>query len=90
MAFTSQGANKYDFVRNSGAKPLGPGQYDVDSTAHKQLMAALYPKKSAPFNQTEAKLQRKESPVPGKFQKRRLSILRKQLLLLFRSVCLRF
>ena len=52
MAFTSQGAEKYEFVRNSEAskKGLGPGQYDVDSTAHKQLMAALYPKKTAPFN----------------------------------------
>ena len=66
MAFTAQSPSKHDFVRNSAAKPLGPGQYDVDSTAHKQLMAALYPKKTAPFNQTEAKLHRKESPVPGK------------------------
>lgn len=69
MAFTAQSPSKHDFVRNSAAKPLGPGQYDVDSTAHKQLMAALYPKKTAPFNQTEAKLTRKESPVPGKLIK---------------------
>ena len=68
MAFTSQDLKPHDFVRNSAAKGVGPGQYDVDSTAHKQLMAALYPKKTAPFNATEAKLREKtsKSPVPGK------------------------
>ena len=70
MAFTAQSPTKMDFVRNSAAKPLGPGQYDIDSTAHKQLMAALYPKKTAPFNATEAKLQRKESPIPGKLTRK--------------------
>lgn len=35
MAFTAQSSAKNEFVRNSAAKALGPGQYDVDSTAHK-------------------------------------------------------
>ena len=48
---------------------IGPGQYDVDSTAHKQLMAAIYPKKSAPFNSTAKKdAEKRSSPrSPGKF-----------------------
>ena len=30
-------------------------------------MAALYPKKTAPFNATTAKLQAKDAHVPGKY-----------------------
>ena len=55
MAFTAQSTQKHDFVRNSASKSLGPGQYDIDSTAHKQLMAALYPKKMTPFNATASR-----------------------------------
>ena len=34
---------------------MGPGAYDVDGFEHKQMMKALYPKKNAPFNQTDSR-----------------------------------
>lgn len=53
MAFTSMQPLPGTLVnKKSPTANIGPGQYDVDSLAHKQLMAAIYPKKSAPFNST--------------------------------------
>eukprot|EP00354_Favella_ehrenbergii_P001691 CAMPEP_0170463468 /NCGR_PEP_ID=MMETSP0123-20130129/8567_1 /TAXON_ID=182087 /ORGANISM="Favella ehrenbergii, Strain Fehren 1" /LENGTH=347 /DNA_ID=CAMNT_0010728905 /DNA_START=11 /DNA_END=1054 /DNA_ORIENTATION=+ len=51
---------------------VGPGQYDIDSLQHKQLMAAIYPKKSAPFNSSDKRskeiLQKSISPGPGQYE----------------------
>lgn len=50
MAFVSEKPLPDSVANKTAANDVGPGQYDIDSTAHKQLMAAIYPKKSAPFN----------------------------------------
>ena len=34
---------------------VGPGSYDIDGTLQKEFMAQIYPKKVAPFNQTETR-----------------------------------
>lgn len=52
MAFVSASPKNIQFANRSSAQAVGPGQYDIDSTEHKQLMAMLRPKKNAPFNQT--------------------------------------
>ena len=68
MAFVSERPLPESIAYKSGADGVGPGQYDIESTAHKQLMAAIYPKKYAPFNSTEKrnKVQPKKSAQPGK------------------------
>lgn len=67
MAFVSQSPKKPDFKNQTSTDKLGPGEYDVESSEHKKLMAALYPKKSAPFNQTFTRFKHKPSTnVPGK------------------------
>ena len=67
MAFVNQSPTKFDLSHKSAADLIGPGQYDVDSTQHKQLMAALYPKKTAPFNGTEGRMRNAQNlPSPGK------------------------
>ena len=53
MAFVSEKPLPLDFTNKTAATNVGPGQYDTDSMAHKELMAAIYPKKAAPFNSTE-------------------------------------
>lgn len=53
MAFVNTSPKKYDFKNQTSSQNLGPGQYDVDSVEHKNLMAILRPKKTAPFNQSE-------------------------------------
>ena len=50
MAFVNSSPSKYDFKNRTSSDNLGPGQYDIDSTEHKNLMAVLRPKKTAPFN----------------------------------------
>ena len=50
MAFVSSSPKKLDFNNRTSSETLGPGQYDIDSSEHKQLMAVLRPKKTAPFN----------------------------------------
>lgn len=52
MAFVSEKPLPADMANKTAAGAVGPGQYDIDSVAHKQLMAAIYPKKTAPFNST--------------------------------------
>ena len=52
MAFVSASPKNIQFANRTSAPAVGPGQYDIDSTEHKQLMAMLRPKKNAPFNQT--------------------------------------
>lgn len=37
------------------APPVGPGTYDTEAPAHKELMTALYPKKGVPFNASDEK-----------------------------------
>ena len=50
MAFVNESPKAINFINRTSSDNLGPGQYDVDSTEHKQLMAVLRPKKAAPFN----------------------------------------
>ena len=45
--------------RKNSNPNIGPSTYDTDARVHKELMTALYPKKKAPFNQTEIR----ESPL---------------------------
>ena len=68
MAFVSEKPLPPDVANRTAAANVGPGQYDVDSTAHKELMAAIYPKKVAPFNSTEkrAKERKQKDNSPGK------------------------
>ena len=68
MAFVNQSPTKFDFANRSAADLVGPGQYDVERTQHKQLMAALYPKKTAPFNGTEMRMRNSSGVLnnPGK------------------------
>jgi hypothetical protein len=53
---------------------VGPGFFDPEAKAHKDLMAALYPKKQVPFNinQQRAKIldnsRSGQLDVPGKYQ----------------------
>lgn len=68
MAFVSESKLPNTMAVKTAGNTIGPGQYDVDSVAHKLLMAAIYPKKSAPFNSTE-KRSKELTPkmvVPGK------------------------
>jgi len=57
MAFVHL-AKKETFIdlteKNSNAN-IGPGEYDTDGLAHKELMLALYPKKVTPFNASDAR-----------------------------------
>ena len=53
MAFVSEKPLPPDIANKTAAVNVGPGQYDIDSIAHKELMAAIYPKKAAPFNSTD-------------------------------------
>jgi len=57
--------------RNSSKLIVGPGSYDPEATAHKELMSALYPKKQVPFNTNSPKnsslLKQASLDVPGKF-----------------------
>ena len=68
MAFVSEKPLPADVANKTAAANVGPGQYDIDSTAHKELMAAIYPKKVAPFNSTEkrAKERKQKDNSPGK------------------------
>ena len=68
MAFVSESRLPDTMAVRTGANNVGPGQYDVDSLQHKQLMAAIYPKKSAPFNSTEKRSKEvpQKSVSPGK------------------------
>ena len=60
MAFVSEKPLPEDVANKTAAMNVGPGQYDIDSTAHKELMAAIYPKKAAPFNSTEKRHREKK------------------------------
>ena len=61
MAFTglSSKVSHLDLLRKNSNENIGPATYDTDGRMHKELMQALYPKKKAPFNQTEIR----ESPL---------------------------
>jgi hypothetical protein len=53
MAFVNQSKRETiieQAQRNSSKMIAGPGTYDPEATAHKELMSALYPKKQVPFN----------------------------------------
>ena len=72
MAFVHDSPKRgpFDDGRNGTQPVVGPGSYDIESKAHKELMQALYPKKTAPFNQTEAKNlvpSKGGIEVPGKY-----------------------
>jgi hypothetical protein len=70
MAFINSSPKQIEFANQTSSANLGPGQYDIDSTEHKQLMSVLRPKKTAPFNQTEKRVLHKndtKANVPGKF-----------------------
>ena len=60
MAFVSEKPLPPDMANKTAAESVGPGQYDVDAGAHKELMAAIYPKKSAPFNSTDIRAKEKK------------------------------
>ena len=68
MAFVSEKPLPNDFSVKTAANNVGPGQYDVDAGAHKELMQAIYPKKAAPFNSSDRrdKEKRQVSVSPGK------------------------
>ena len=68
MAFVSERALPDDIVNKTAAANVGPGQYDIDAGAHKELMAAIYPKKAAPFNSTDIRVRERKqiSMSPGK------------------------
>ena len=68
MAFVSEVKLPNTMAVKTAGNSVGPGQYDIDSLAHKQLMAAIYPKKSAPFNSTEKRTKEvtQKMVVPGK------------------------
>ena len=68
MAFVSESKLPESLAVKTAAVNVGPGQYDIDSLQHKQLMAAIYPKKSAPFNSTEKRTKEipQKNKVPGK------------------------
>ena len=71
MAFVNSSPQKYDFKNKTSSDNLGPGQYDIDSVEHKQLMSVLRPKKTAPFNQTAKRTLHKDDTkanIPGKIQ----------------------
>lgn len=72
MAFVNSSPKKYDFHNRTSSENLGPGQYDVDSVEHKQLMAVLRPKKAAPFNATAERTlhkndKKENKPGPGAY-----------------------
>jgi hypothetical protein len=53
MAFVNQSKRETIFEeqqRSQSKLIVGPGFYDPEAKAHKDLMAALYPKKQVPFN----------------------------------------
>ena len=68
MAFVSEKPLPETLAVKTAASNIGPGQYDIDSVAHKQLMAAIYPKRAAPFNSTDKrdKERKQSSSSPGK------------------------
>ena len=68
MAFISEKPLPGDFSVKTAANNVGPGQYDIDGEAHKELMKAIYPKKAAPFNSTDRreKERKQASMSPGK------------------------
>ena len=75
MAFVNTSPQKYDFKNRTSSENLGPGQYDVDSTEHKQLMAVLRPKKAAPFNASAKRTLHKndlkeDKPGPGAYNEK--------------------
>ena len=73
MAFVYKDGRNSPLGRFKEAVPerVGPGSYDIDGKLQKELMAQIYPKKVAPFNQTmkrEVITQKLEPKVdiPGK------------------------
>ena len=68
MAFVSEKPLPADVANKTAASNVGPGQYDIEGQAHKELMAAIYPKKAAPFNSTDKreKERKQVSMSPGK------------------------
>lgn len=67
MAFVSASPKNINFINKTSSAMIGPGQYDVDSSQHKQIMSILRPKKNAPFNATTGRglLANKSSKTPG-------------------------
>jgi hypothetical protein len=57
MAFVYKDVRESPLGKLKDAVPerVGPGSYDIDGTLQKEFMAQIYPKKVAPFNQTEAR-----------------------------------
>ncbi len=60
MAFVNQSKRETQIHDNSQSKvslspDVGPGAYDIENLKHKELVSALYPRKHAPFNATEAR-----------------------------------
>jgi hypothetical protein len=53
MAFVSQSPRS--IKQSNPTLSVGPGSYDIDGLAHKEIMNALYPKRNAPFNGSEAR-----------------------------------
>lgn len=72
MAFVFKEQRDSPNAKGSPVPPrVGPGSYDVDGTLQKEFMAQIYPKKVAPFNQTETRnviqpMLEQKLNVPGK------------------------
>ena len=45
MSFINSSPKQIEFGNQTSLANLGPGQYDMDSTEHKQLMSVLHPNK---------------------------------------------
>eukprot|EP00351_Strombidinopsis_sp_SopsisLIS2011_P002159 CAMPEP_0116871166 /NCGR_PEP_ID=MMETSP0463-20121206/1396_1 /TAXON_ID=181622 /ORGANISM="Strombidinopsis sp, Strain SopsisLIS2011" /LENGTH=77 /DNA_ID=CAMNT_0004509075 /DNA_START=1 /DNA_END=234 /DNA_ORIENTATION=- len=76
MAFVSTSERKIDLSKLNKNSKVGPGTYEHDNKKHKEAMAALYPKKNIPFNESEARFvdldkkspYKRSYPGPGDYQ----------------------
>lgn len=52
MSFASQSKRETFIYQQEKFKSqvLGPGHYDIEGKAHKELMTAIYPKRKVAFN----------------------------------------
>ena len=73
MAFVSEVKRLHSIAETTAASSVGPGQYDGESVAHKQLMASIFPKRRAPFDSSGkrskfASPEQLNTPGPGTYE----------------------
>lgn len=73
MAFVSEVKRLHSIAETTAASSVGPGQYDGESVAHKQLMASIFPKRRAPFDSSDkrskiASPEQLNTPGPGTYE----------------------